>query len=214
MEVPAAVGHRLGRLSAIADVDADGIPEIVFGGTVLNNDGTIRWEGNVVGGEGRGDGAYGPISVTADLDLDGLPEIVAGRSAYRGDGQLYWNSPIPDGRCAVANFDQDMFPEIVVVANGNVYLLEHTGTIKWGPVNLPGTWQYHLGGVLTVADMDADGSPEIGVAITEHFAVLETDGSLKWTASAYDRSGTTGSSVFDFNGDGSCGSRLPRRAER
>ena len=193
-------GVRWGSAS-IADLDQDGTPEIVIGGSVLNNDGTIRWQGNAAGGLGRGDNGVGPLSTVADLDLDGSPEVVAGRSAYRADGSLYWNAAIGDGFPAVADFDDDPFPEIVVVSRGKVYLLEHDGTVKWGPITVPGGGNV---GAPTVADMDGDGEPEIGVAGAGRYVVLETDGSVKWQSVTRDfSSNVTGSSVFDFEGDGS-----------
>ena len=45
--------------------------------------------------------------------------------------------------------------EIVVVSNSSVYLLKHTGAVKWGPVALPGGF----GGPPTIADVDGDGRP-------------------------------------------------------
>src|SRR6185312_17240419 len=73
--------------AAIADLDRDGIPEIVVGATVLNHDGTLRWNG----GFGRGDNTnVGPLSLVADLDLSGNPEVVAGNTAYRSNGTVLW----------------------------------------------------------------------------------------------------------------------------
>jgi hypothetical protein len=55
----------------------------------------------------------------------------------------------------------------------------------------------------TVAAFDGDGEPEIGVAGNNVYLVLETDGSVKWENPVQDvSSGFTGSSVFDFEGDG------------
>ena len=187
---------------SIADIDNDGVPEIVVGSSVYNNDGTIRWQGNAVGGTGAARSFSGPMSTVADLDLDGIPEVVAGNSAYHADGSLYWNAPINDGLPAVANFDDDAWPEIVVIAAGRAHLLEHDGTVKWITGFLPGvSWP---GGAPTVGDFDADGKPEIGVAMSTRYVVLETDGTVKWTAPTNDRSsGMTGSTLFDFEGDGS-----------
>ena len=202
--VPISGGIRWGGPS-IADLNSDGVPEIIVGATVLNNDGTIRWEGNSVGGLGRGDNWIaskfgGPLSCVADIDLDGSMEVVAGKSAYRTDGSLYWNSSVPDGFPAVGNFDSDPFAEIVVVASGNVFLLEHTGQVKWGPVALPGGGR---GGAAAIGDVDGDGEPEIGVAGASNFVVLEPDGTIRWRSPTQDiSSNATGSSIFDFDGDG------------
>ena len=44
---------------------------------------------------------------------------------------------------------------------------------------------------------------EIGVASLDHYSVFETNGALKWTRIIHDySSGITGSSVYDFEGDG------------
>jgi hypothetical protein len=184
---------------SIADLDGDGAPEIIVGRQVLTNDGTIRWTG--AGGRGS-QGSVGPISVVADLDMDGTPEIVAGNTAYTAAGAIYWrNTTLPDGLNAVADFDDDPFPEIVLVTSGRVYLLEHTGVLKWGPVSIPGGG---AGGPPTVADYDNDGQVEIGVAGAVRYVVFETDGTVKWAAITQDSSSNrTGSSVFDFEGDGS-----------
>ena len=186
---------------AIADLDSDGSPEIIFGAKVLNANGTLRWDGIASGGLGHGSNRFGPLSLVADLDRDGLPEVVAGRTAYRADGSVYWNLNLADGFNAVGNFDADSFAEVVLVSFGNVYLLEHNGTIKWGPVAIPGGGE---GGAPTVADFDNDGLPEIGVAGANAFTVFETDGKVLWSAPTRDGSSrVTGSSVFDFDGDGS-----------
>ncbi|MFN7146967.1 MAG: FG-GAP-like repeat-containing protein, partial [Myxococcota bacterium] len=59
------------------------------------------------------------------------------------------------------------------------------------------------GGPPTVADFDGDGAPEVGVAGLSLYTVLETDGSVRWSAVTEDASSArTGSSVFDFEGDG------------
>jgi len=184
--------------AAIADLDRDGIPEIVVGATVLNHDGTLRWNG----GFGRGDNTnVGPLSLVADLDLSGNPEVVAGNTAYRSNGTVLWRrSDLGDGFNAVGNFDADPFPEVVLVTNGSVYLLRHDGSTVWGPIALPGGGR---GGPPTIADLDGDGQPEIGIAGASRYVVFKANGTIKWQAVTQDSSSNvTGSSVFDFDGDG------------
>ncbi len=191
---------------SLADLDGDGQTEIVVGRQVLNGDGTLRWTGTGgYGGHWFSQYGYPPsgyvISLVADIDLDGVPEVVAGNTAYRADGSIKWQVSITDGYAAVGNFDDDPFAEIVLVSQGSVWLLEHNGTVKWGPVAIPGAG---VGGPPTVADFDGDGMPEIGVAGATRYTVIETDGSIKWAAETQDQSSNiTGSSVFDFEGDGS-----------
>ena len=183
---------------SIADLDRDGTPEIIMGRQALNNAGALLWTGT--GGRSV-QGSVGPLSLVSDVDLDGSAEIIAGNTAYDVAGTIEWQAPLSDGYNAVANFDSDAFAEIVLVSSGQVRLLEHDGTVKWGPVAIPGGG---AGGPPTVADYDNDGEPEIGVAGASRYAVFETDGSLKWSAVVQDSSSNrTGSSVFDFEDDGS-----------
>lgn len=182
---------------AIADLNGDGAPEIVVGRQVLSNNGVLLWTGT----GGRGGQSPGPLSLVSDIDLNGQPEVVAGNTAYAPGGTIaYRNASLPDGSNAVANFDSDPQAEIVLVSGGNVWLLEHDFTVKWGPMAIPGGGN---GGPPTVADFDNDGQPEIGVAGAARYVVFETNGSVKWQAVTHDySSNVTGSSVFDFEHDG------------
>ena len=184
---------------AIADLNQDGSPEIVIGRQAIDATGTILWTGTAGTGSG---GNVGAVNLVADIDLDGSPEVVAGNTAYSATGAIEWTqAAVADAYPAVANLDADAFAEIVVVGNGQVWCLEHTGAVKWGPVAIPGGGH---GGPPTIADYDGDGAAEIGVAGAARYIVLEHDGSLKWSAVTQDSSSNrTGSSVFDFEGDGS-----------
>jgi hypothetical protein len=184
----------------LADIDHDGDVEIIHGRRSFDHLGVQLWEG---AGDDGGDINYGFLTIVADLDLTGDMEIIAGRTAYNSYGQIIWNrTDITNsgGFTAVGNFDEDYYPEVVLVAGGRVYLLEHTGQTKWGPISLPGGG---IGGAPTISDVDGDGQPEIGVAGASRYVVFETDGSIKWTTPTQDLSSSrTGSTVFDFNGDG------------
>lgn len=182
---------------ALADLDQDGTPEIIIGRQALDAMGNVLWTG--AGGRGS-QSNVGPISLVADVDLDGVPEVVAGNTVYSNVGTIEVSWAVSDGHNAIANFDADVDPEIVLVTAGRVYLLENDGTVAWGPVALPGGG---AGGPPTIADYDGDGQPEIGVAGATRYTVFETDGSVRWAAVTQDGSSNrTGSSVFDFDGDG------------
>ncbi|MFN7700213.1 MAG: FG-GAP repeat domain-containing protein [Deltaproteobacteria bacterium] len=188
----------------IADLDADGTPEVIFGAVVVNGRTGVRlWQRDGGGAEGTNSGYVGGIAAVADLDGDRVPEIVTGRRAYRRDGTAFWTSMAPDGYPAIAQLDEDVPPEVVLVASGSIYFLDGlTGAIEWGPIAQPGGGR---GGPPTVADFDGDGRPEIGVAGAASYSVYdreEPDGVL-WSRTTQDvSSNATGSSVFDFEGDG------------
>ncbi|HRY94018.1 MAG TPA: thrombospondin type 3 repeat-containing protein [Myxococcota bacterium] len=183
---------------AIADLDGDGTPEIIYGAMVYRADGQLWWEGTGC----IGDNGVGPLSAVADLDLDGSPEVVTGCTAYHFDGSVYWDQSgaSADGFVALGDFDADVNPEIVVVSNTTIRLINHDGSPLWGPVALPGAGR---GGAPTVADFDGDGQPEIGVADRDTYVMFDSDGSIAWQHVTQDHSSSaTGSSVFDFEADG------------
>lgn len=187
---------------ALADLDADGNVEIVYGHEVYDSSGTLKWRVDHLFPYRHRLIDLGDTPTVLDLDLDGLLEVVIGGAAYDAYGNMLWNSGYKKADWgAVADFDNDRFPEIALALykRNSIIVLEHDGSKKWGPVSVPGGG----GGPLTVADVDGDGSPEIGVAGLSYYCVFEPDGSLKWKNRISDRSsGYTGSSVFDFDGDG------------
>ncbi len=182
--------------AAISDMNGDGSVEIIAGRAILSAAGQLI----AAGEHGTGSfGANGSLSFAVDVDGDGQQEVVVGNALYRMDGSAIWYNGQSDGFPAVADFDLDGIPEIVVVWSGQVRLQSSVdGTVLWTS-NIPGG----QGGPPTVADFDGDGFPEIGVAGASSYTVFEGDGVQLWTNVTQDlSSGITGSSVFDFEGDG------------
>lgn len=178
---------------SITDLEGDGIVDIVAGNHVINPDGSTKWAASGTVGEN----GVGPISIVADVDLDGIQEVIAGSTIYSSTGQTLFAGG--NGFPAVGNFDQDDFPEIVRVYAGVVYLHDSDGTQLWS-ATIPGGGR---GGAPTVADMNGDGSLNIGVAGASNYVVYDSDGTILWQAPTFDTSSNvTGSSVFDFDGDG------------
>jgi RHS repeat-associated protein len=204
----------IGGAVSIANLDGGPRPHVIVGASVFDADGKLLGDGRALGGTTGGTGLRTALSAVADLDLDGGPEIVAGPTAYRlVDGALtkvWQRADRPEGYVAIANLDDDPFPEIVVAGNGQIAVLNHDGTDAevWNPpthaaVPIPGGGFADVGGAPTVADLDGDGVAEIGIAAAVNYFVFNRDGTIRWRRATSDRSSrSTGSTVFDLDGDG------------
>ena len=204
---------------AIADLDGKAPPEIVYGGMALRYGGgklTTLFNTKVHGGY------RGVFSAVADVDLDGKPDIVVGNQIL--DGQTGKDktpaslAKVGGGHVAIAQFDKTTpEPEIVLITShgskvGTVRIFHPvTGKVIFGPY----TFGKQNGGPPTIADFDGDKQPEVAAAGYVGYAVFDMECAKKpvpsfchsegvrWLKTTQDKSsGCTGSSVFDFNGDG------------
>jgi FG-GAP-like repeat len=183
---------------ALHDLEGDGDVEVVVGPLILNGaDGSLQGLGT--GGVG-GEDTYGARqSFGVDMDGDGVMEILAGSHIYDPQGNTLCTTGEEDGFPSVADLDGDGLGEMVVSGNDFIRLFEHDCTLidEW-PINGGGR-----GGTATIADFDGDGQLEIAVAGATLYTVHEIDGSVLWQQPITDASSNcTGSSVFDFDGDG------------
>lgn len=207
---------------AIADMDNDGIAEIVEGGLVFNSqtgelhtptvDTTNKqwlW--------GANDANYGPVSIIADVDGNDASReqyVVTGNRAYsKNGGVVLWDqfakNGLTDGYPAIADLDKDGTPELVVIAQGTLRVQNALTGDVIDSITLPGTGR---GGPPTIAVFDkTDGFPAIASANGTKYNVFKYDAtkpkgeklSVKWSKDTQDgSSNVTGSSVFDFEGDG------------
>lgn len=191
----------VGGISAVADLDDDGAPEIVSGKHAWKVDWqpgpavevTEYWTYN-------GNDGYPAI---ADLDGDGAPEVVLVAS-----GQII----VADGQTG----------ELWCGVDSTGSACQADATARTQPLDIPGGSSNNRGGPPTIADFDADGRPEIGVAGGHAYTVYDINrpgenivqpagdppppqGALFriWSQDTQDlSSNATGSSVFDFQGDG------------
>jgi hypothetical protein len=196
-------GNGEGSLTAIADIDLDGIPEIVTGNQAYK---LLKDASSPTGYSCKalfGDGVQMPrnepcLGGVGSACHDGFPAI----ASFAGYGATMGLSK------------DDKHPQIVVVANGYLSIHDWTGGILLAPIPLPTTAiddckrdpnydpTYNPGGAPTIADFDGDGLPEIGIATQSSYSVWKPGRGWIWTTPTFDCSASTGSSVFDFEGKG------------
>jgi hypothetical protein len=208
--------RSIGGAPTLADLDGDGTVEVVAGRWIVEGrTGELIANGALDTSRGINQ-QLGPISCVADLDEDGIQEVVAGNAAIRLDGSYLWrNDSVFDGFCAVADIVDDPGPEVALVSRGWIRLLDNLdGHVIWerrieGLSGQPG------GGPPTVGDFDGDGDVELAIAHASQYGVYDPDcvsagnpagcgdAGLRWVRPSDDGSSSvTGSSLFDFNGDG------------
>jgi hypothetical protein len=224
---------------SIADLDDDGVPEVLLGGSVYTNAGVLL-DGTLGSLHTMSTGVF---PVLADVDGDGKVELVDGLSAYRFEPSTKLWTALPYASCqagqctagwtAVADFGtfgtdpaQDDFThldgiaEIAVVGGGWARIQKLDGRVLFR-VPLPGSTG---GGPPTIGDFDGDGLPELAAAGSDSYTIFDplckettpdvahcatprgaggyVDGVL-WSKYSQDHSSNvTGSSIFDFDGDG------------
>ena len=200
------------RTPSIADFDQDGVPEILTPSGVY--DGATGFLQQSIGGAHD--------ATAADVDGDGVLEIVTNVGVLEYDGDALSLSP-PGQWVAVADFSGDGQPELVSIdrptTQATVWRLDPASpsgfeVVRSGIDLLAGFDPCPIaagGGPPTIADFDGDGRPDLGVAVGPAYAVFDGEAlanplivdPVLWTHPTTDCSSrNTGSSVFDFDGDG------------
>ncbi|PRP99984.1 FG-GAP repeat protein [Enhygromyxa salina] len=210
-------------MPSLADLDHDGQVELVVKGGVLD-----AATGATEATFGITQVTVQPI----DLDGDGTLEIAGPQAVYEADGTLLGMTGVTGSWTAAADLDLDFNPEIIVAefSSHRVHIyhwdqqteqivLDRQNFDINGPLSPdlcpPGSsGNTRGGGPPTVADFNGDGTPDVAIAGGVGYAVLDgtkimdpmvadVDAFL-WISQTHDcSSAQTGSSVFDFDGDGS-----------
>jgi len=189
-------GNGDGTLSAVADLDLDGVPEVVTGNQAYK---LIK-------------DAASPTGYSCKAMFGDGVKMPRNQPCAGGVGPL-----CPEGFPAVANFaaygslmglkPEDPHPQVAVVSQGYLRIHDWTGGLLLTPIPLPINGyicgiDYNPGGAPTIADFDGDGMPEIGVASQSAYSVWKPGKGWIWSSPTFDCSANTGSSVFDFEGKG------------
>ena len=165
----------------VADVDNDGVPEILYEGTLWDIDGTVKRQF-----DGTANSAT-QSSVVVDLDGDAQVEVVTLDNAFlyqgagllrawKAGGQLIWQVPLPRSgvatKLSVADVDRDGGPDFVFGIWNTIWVIDRSGHIKWlrdmsGPTD---GFNFQFGQSTSypvnfpVYDLNGDGTPEMIVA--------------------------------------------------
>ncbi len=200
-------------MPSIADFDQDGVAEVLTEAAILDG----------VSGALEASFAWQQSVSPADVDGDGRLEVVGGRYMFEADGTLLGDSGIAGYQHAVADLDLDGRPEIAAInraahalyvwrlgVGGGAEIIRPAIDINNG---LPPCAGGDGGGPPTIADFNGDDVPDVGVAAGVGYTVFAGDrimnpavapaDAILWLTPAVDCSSrATGSSVFDFDGDG------------
>ena len=213
-------GNGDGPLTIVADIDMDGVPEIVTGNnayklirdpaspTGFTCKPQMGWQGKGVRMSARPPNCpYGQVRATQgpnagsnvclcpngfeDLCPDGFPAV----AGFAGYGAAMGLDPA------------DRHPVIAVASKGFLRIQDWTGGLLLNPVPLPAdpdcNNEFNAGGAPTIADFDGDGLPEVGIAGQGGYVVWKPGPQgFIWRTRTRDCSSNTGSSVFDFEGKG------------
>ncbi|MGP5064559.1 carboxypeptidase regulatory-like domain-containing protein [Psychrobacter celer] len=178
----------------IADLDQDGIPEIIQNNKIFTYaDGLIK--DSLPSGESQ---------ATADINGDGILDIIglSGVSDSQGN-ELYKYKDINNRNItlkfvAIGDVLGSKTPQIVAIYSNYVMIIDAKTGKTIGQYTAPAS----DGGSPVIADFDGDGISDIGLARTYNYVAMRGDGSVIWNTAISDSSGGTGSTVFDFDNDG------------
>jgi hypothetical protein len=202
--VASVPAHTFGTVAA-ADVDGDGVPELIAGSSnsnvyLLGSDGTVRWSFDT----------GGAVNSVATVNiLDGGPAIVAGSSgavvtALRPDGELLWQFSVPYYKRTAhvrtvfgANLGDGKAAVIAGCDNWRYYAIDESGKELWHYESVHGSTAGAAG------DVDGDGRDEIACG-TEYYwwHLVSADGEKVWSYSTRTGPTANAAAMGDIDGDG------------
>jgi hypothetical protein len=193
--------ERLYCLGAVADIDGDGSLEVVIGNAILSNTLTLKKLFSV------GTGYSMPSTVSlADVSpaSPGLEIVANGSRVFSSQGVLLWSGGAAcEGYSAVSDINNDGSNEVICVGGGKVTAFSNSGSQIWQSAVPIKSNVATMGGPPNVGNFLGDDKFEIGLAGGHYYVVFDHTGKEVWKQETQDFSShRTGSTIFDFNGDG------------
>lgn len=220
---------NVGSTISVADIDSDGLVEILVGDRVFSGGDSAGENGGQllatmpVGG--RGFITYGTnwafFTCFADINGDGIQEIVAGNTTYSAvlnhdvpsasSISLLATSGYADGIPSVADIDGDGILDVLTAGrlkdtntSSEVYVWQGSSPNLIGQ-NVIRTGA--RGSRIFAGDMDGDGTAEFALTKNSRFDAYKYDKasdtfSVLFTTTTSDGSGSTTMTMFDFDNDG------------
>jgi hypothetical protein len=208
-------------MPSIADIDGDGAPEVVVNGGIFDGKTGVLKQA-ITANE----------TIVVDIDNDGQVDIVTANKVLHADGSVVMDTGKVGRWPAVGDLDNDGVAEVVgvdpathrmTVWHANPADLTQAEVVR-DSIDINGMLDPSLcpagsagntkgGGPVTIADFNADGFADVALAGGIGYAVFDgkklMDPSVApadtflWIKQTHDcSSAATGSSLFDFNGDG------------
>lgn len=211
---------------SIADINGDGLAEIVLGSLVINAEtGKLLASGNL-GAGANSYGLFNPISAylnthstPAELLAEPGLEIAAGSTVYKVELNSTSDStgnkmipvvadpPVLDGFTSVADINGDGMLDVIVVRS-NLFP-DGGGIWVWDPRTrqLIATAEAgSVGGIPTIGDVDGDCIPDICIVFKDQLNLYTYTGAidleLSYSLPITEGSGWSQTAMFDFNLDG------------
>ncbi|MCA9652079.1 MAG: VCBS repeat-containing protein [Myxococcales bacterium] len=205
----------------IADLDGDGVPEVITERAIL--------DGATGATEATLSLPAGVTVAVSDVTGDGMLDIVSGGEVYDRNGVLVASMGTAGLRWpAIGDLDGDGVPEIVAVRSGNRtlsvwHVIGGMPEVVRSGLSLDSLPQPACpagsagnaggGGPPTIGDFDGDNTPDVALAAGNAYVVFDGRGvmdpmtaaadTVLWASPTNDcSSAQTGSTLFDFDGNG------------
>lgn len=196
-----AISVDAGYTSAVADVDNDGIVEIIATDSLSNSIKIVNHKGELIKSiEKKTAGLIKSNVALSDVNNDGKIDILAGDGVYSIDGELLYSYLWTPSPIAV-DINDDGYQE--VVADRSVF--DINGVPLWSFGTYIRSW------FSSVGNFDEDDEPEILVSIPNYntsrnsLTLFEADGNIKWELANLDNIGGGVQSISSFFENGETG---------